>query len=262
MPTTYTHYRFGAMCLERLEPRLRRAAARGRGLFDLGVHGPDVFFYYRPLKKNQVSDYGNQLHRLPARSFFEKARPVFVRCRDREAMMAYLLGFLSHFVLDSTCHGYVEEARKSLGISHNRLEAYLDSRMMEEDGLTPSQVNRGFSLKPSPYHARIMARFFDAAPETVLAASRGQVQVMNLLCSPRGVKKRLARGLIRGLHVPGSFDDLFIDDEIPEEYREAVASLEKLYGKALEEYGALACSLADYLRGAGDLPERFDRNFE
>lgn len=262
MPTTYTHYRFGDRCMAGLPPRLERAVRRHRSLYDIGVHGPDVLFYYHPLKPNPVSRYGSELHRQPARVFFEKARPVFARGGNREAMMAYLLGFLSHFVLDSACHGYVEQARKALGISHNRLEAAFDAYMMEADGLTPSRVNRGISLHPSPYNAGIMAPFFDLPAETVLEASKGQVRIMNLLYSPTGIKKRALRRLIGLFHIPGSFDDLFLDDEIPREYGEAMAVLDGLSGQARKEYGDLAECLVNFLRGREELPERFDRDFE
>lgn len=262
MPTTYTHYRFGDRCLAAMSPALRLAAGRSRALYDIGVHGPDLFFYYHPLKANEVSAYGNRLHRQTARTFFEKVRPVWQAGGSREEMLAYLLGFLSHFVLDSACHGYVEEARKELGISHNKLEAYFDAYLMRADGLTPSRVDRGASLRPSAGRAALIARFFDFPPETVLAASKGQVRVMRLLYSPTGAKKQALRALIRRFGIRGSFDDLFIDDAIPESCRPAMEVLDGLFAQALAEYPALAEALVHYLDGSAPLPERFDRDFE
>lgn len=262
MPTTYTHYRFGDQCRAFLPPEQAAAVDRYRSLYDTGVHGPDLLFYYHPLVPNQVSALGSRMHRLPARDFFEKARKAGAGEDRQGAMLAYLLGFLSHFVLDSACHGYVEEARRELGISHNRLEAFLDAWMMEQDSLNPPGVNRGFSLRPSEGSAAVIARFYEVPKKQILKAQKGQVWVMNLLYSPRGVKKRMLQGLIKGLHIPGSFDDLFIEKEIPGECRGAVEKLAELYEQALTEYGPLAKQLTEYLRGAGRLSERFDRDFE
>lgn len=262
MPTTYTHHRFGDRCTAALPPEGGQAVQRHRSLYDIGVHGPDLFFYYHPLKANEVSAYGSQLHRQPARSFFERAKPVWERYGDKDEMLAYLLGFLSHFVLDSACHGYVEQARKELDISHNRLEALFDASLMRADGLVPSQVRRGAPLQPSPERAAVIARFFDQTPQTVLAASRGQVRVMGLLYSPRGIKKRVFRALLRALGIGSSFDDLFIDDDIPAGCQEALAELNRLFDQALAEYGPLAEALLRYLDGGGPLPARFDRNFD
>ena len=61
-------------------------------------------------------------------------------------MLSYLLGFLSHFALDSACHGYVNSAGPELGVSHNRLEAVYDACLMRRDGLVPTQVMRGAAL--------------------------------------------------------------------------------------------------------------------
>lgn len=262
MPSTYAHHRFGDKCTAALPPEGRQAVQQHRSLYDIGVHGPDLFFYYHPLKSNPISAYGSQLHRQPARVFFERAKPVRERCGDKDEMLAYLLGFLSHFVLDSACHGYVEQARKELGITHNRLESLFEAYLMRADGLTPSRVRRGTALHPSPERAAVIARFFDQTPQTVLAAGRGQVRVMGLLYSPRGIKKRVFRALLRALGIGSSFDDLFIDDDIPAECQEALAELDRLYAQALAEYGPLAEALLRYLNGGGPLPARFDRNFD
>lgn len=262
MPTTYTHHRFGGQCAASLPPELRQAVEQHRSLYDIGVHGPDLFFYYHPLKPNEVSWYGNKMHHVAARRIFEHAKPVWEQNGGGEEMLAYLLGFLSHFTLDSACHGYVEEARKALGITHNRLEAVYDAYLMRADGLTPSRVDRSAPLKPTPARAEVIARFFDFPPKTVLAAGRGQVRVMRLLYSPRGIKKRVLRALIRRLGIGNSFDDLFIDDDIPEDCCNALARLDSLYAQALAEYAALAGALADYLNSGAELPARFDRDFE
>ena len=262
MPTTYTHYRFGDRCIAGLPAELQEAIYQFRGLYDIGVHGPDLFFYYHPLKGNPVSQYGSQLHQLPARTFFERAKPVWERCGGKKEMLVYLLGFLSHFVLDSTCHGYVEEARKALGISHNKLEALFDAYMMKEDSQIPSRVNRGVSLKPTAHRAEVISRFFDFPADIVLEAGKGQAAVMRLLYSPFGGKRRLLCFLIRLLHLPGSFDDLFVENEIPEEYEEAMSVLAELFAQAQEEYTELAENLIRYFLGMEKLSDRFDCNFE
>ena len=55
MPTTYTHQRFGSECLAALPEERREAVQRYRGLYDTGVHGPDIFFYYHPVCPNRVT---------------------------------------------------------------------------------------------------------------------------------------------------------------------------------------------------------------
>ena len=54
MPTTYAHYKFGEEVIGALPRLLRSAIENNRELFDLGVHGPDLLFYYKALTKNPV----------------------------------------------------------------------------------------------------------------------------------------------------------------------------------------------------------------
>ena len=45
MPSTYAHYRFGVAMLPGLPGDVRRTIGRFRRLFDVGLHGPDIFYF-------------------------------------------------------------------------------------------------------------------------------------------------------------------------------------------------------------------------
>ena len=46
MPTTYAHYRFGKEVTEALPRGLQNTIEYHRDLYDIGLHGPDILFYY------------------------------------------------------------------------------------------------------------------------------------------------------------------------------------------------------------------------
>lgn len=63
MPAAYAHYTFGKKVLANIEnPDIRRIITEHRALFDIGLHGPDILFFYRPLKSNPVSKAGHLMH--------------------------------------------------------------------------------------------------------------------------------------------------------------------------------------------------------
>ncbi len=262
MPTTYTHQRFAGECLGLLPERLAAAPYGRRGLYDTGAHGPDLLFYYHVPLANLVAARGSELHHQSGRSFFEHARIVWDLRAEKEAMLAYLLGFLTHFALDSACHGFVNSECARLGVTHNRLEAVWDARLMLRDGRRPTQVYRGESLEPTEKNAAIIAPFYELSESQTLACMRGQARTMRLLRSPRGVKKRLLRGAVRIARLPGGLDDLFIDDRVPPALAPSLDRLDGLYAGALAAYPEMAAQLYDFLQGNGDLPARFDRDFE
>ncbi len=262
MPTTYTHQRFGAECAKVLSGEAAVAARARRGLFNAGAHGPDLLFYYRAPLPSGVARLGSRLHHESARSFFAHARPTWLAGADREGMAAYLFGFLAHFALDSACHGFVNSECSRLGVTHNRLEAVWDARLMLRDGRAPSGVYRGEALSPSRRDAAVIAPFYCLTAGQALAACRGQARAMRILYSPRGVKKKLLRAAISLARLPGDFGGLFIDDEIPPGLCGALDGLDGLYAAALEDYREMAPALMGFLDGGAGLPERFGRDFE
>ena len=68
MPTTYAHYRFGKEVTEALPRGLQNTIEYHRDLYDIGLHGPDILFYYKALKssecdlKGRRSDCGKSVH--------------------------------------------------------------------------------------------------------------------------------------------------------------------------------------------------------
>ena len=59
MPTTYAHYTFGKKVLNELNIDIRDSININMELFNIGLHGPDILFYYKPLKSNKVNKLGN-----------------------------------------------------------------------------------------------------------------------------------------------------------------------------------------------------------
>ena len=85
MPSTYAHRRFGANVLDHLPAPLREKLEAHRELYDIGLHGPDLLFYYHAEKSTPVAALGNAMHDEPGRTFFDRARRVVHEEADREA---------------------------------------------------------------------------------------------------------------------------------------------------------------------------------
>ena len=101
MPATYAHFRFGREVLRRLSPETREAIAPRIQLYHIGLHGPDIFFYYHPLSKNPVQALGGQLHLLSGREILTRMEAVRDRypADSRRGLDAYIFGFICHYAL-------------------------------------------------------------------------------------------------------------------------------------------------------------------
>ena len=52
MPAGYTHFVFGEQVLDQLDESIKKRIMPYIDLYHIGIHGPDILFYYDVYKKN------------------------------------------------------------------------------------------------------------------------------------------------------------------------------------------------------------------
>ena len=137
MPSTYAHRCFGADVLTQLPEALQKKIEPYRALYDIGLHGPDLLFYYKALQSNPVNRLGNAMHEQPGTVFFERARGVIRNAKNRDAALVYALGYICHFALDHSCHPYIEKKIKEIGVTHAEIEVEFDRMLLAKRGHNP-----------------------------------------------------------------------------------------------------------------------------
>ena len=258
MPTTYSHYRFGKECIGVMPEDLQKIVNEHRALFDIGVHGPDIFFY--DLKHDDVAAYGGDMHFKPARDFFENSIKVYHEHEEKDEMMAYLLGFLSHFTLDSQTHGYVDRKMEESGITHNKVESQYDGYLMRKEGRKVNLVDRSESLKPSKEAAHIIALFFPFDEKVMYRVCRCHKRVINSLNCISNLKyKLLTFGL--SLTKDDGKKDLPVNPEEEDICKDSNLRMEKLQKKALRLYPKLLNDYLKALNGEKKLMRYFNHDF-
>lgn len=259
MPTTYAHYRFGCDVLKCLPEPAQALIAKHRALFDFGVHGPDLLFYYKPLGKNAVNQVGYRSHERTGRDFFTQAAEAVKKAPQPEAARAYLYGVLCHFTLDRECHPYVGQ-KEQTGVSHSAIEASFDRYLMEKDGLEPVTHRVTRHLHPSRDSAAVITPFYPPLTEKqVYQAEKSMRFFLNLLIAP-GLKRKLLLGGM-GLAGKASLGDMFVPLA---QNPQCVDSDERLfahYQDALELARTLFAELEDYLNGTGEFGPGYDHTF-
>ena len=190
MPSTYAHRRFGADVLAQLPTQLQAVIAPHRALYDMGLHGPDLLFYYKALQSNHVNRLGNAMHEQPGRVFFARAKGVVNAAKNKDAALAYALGFICHFALDSTCHPYVEQYVRESGVSHCEIETEFDNQLMREDGKDSMKFFTASHIQPGRPAAEVVAPFYEGITvEETYGAMRGMVTVHHLLQASNPAKR-------------------------------------------------------------------------
>jgi len=261
MPTTYTHYRFGKDVYSQLSLSAQETIDRYRGLYDIGLHGPDLLFYYNALTKNPVNQAGSAIHQKPGREFFENAKSVLNVTTAQEPSMAYVYGVLCHFALDSNCHPYIEQMVRECGISHSAIEAELDRFFMEKDGHEPLSYKPTGHLIPCAFHARVISPFFPhVETNKILTCIRSMVFYCNCFVIPDQFRRRLIFMLLKWIGSQHRRDMFLSYEKIPE-CVPLCLRLEELYQHAIKDAAELIQNYEDYLAGNALLDKRFDHTF-
>lgn len=262
MPTTYAHYRFGKDVYERLPDSLKESIDEYRGLYDIGLHGPDLLFYYKALTKNPINQKGFAMHERPGQEFFQAAAPIADAMTDSSPARAYLCGFLCHFALDSNCHPYVEQMVRETGVTHSAIEAELDRYFMEKDGHDPLSYHPTGHLIACPFHARVIARFFPGIGNREIETCIRSIRFYcNLLVVPGRFRRALTYTVMKLGGCSQSIRDMVIRYQKIPACIPLCIRLEELYQKAVADAVELIQNFQEYMDGNSVLDKRLEHTF-
>jgi hypothetical protein len=262
MPTTYAHYTFGQEVLKLLKDDIKNLINKNKDLFNIGLHGPDILFYYHPLKSNNISKTGHRLHSLNADAFFENARKVINICSDYDAACAYVLGFVCHFMLDSQCHPYIRQKENNT-LTHGAIEAEFDRLLMLKNKMDPISFKPTAHIVHNSDNAEIISWFFDnISREEISDALKSMKFHLNFLVAPGRIKRSL---IFAGLKLSGNYNGmsgLVMSYEPIEECQEINEKLYELYTQAVETAADLIEEYYKNIKSNEKINKRFSRNFE
>ncbi|MBE6976857.1 MAG: hypothetical protein E7439_06675 [Ruminococcaceae bacterium] len=201
MPATYAHYRFGTMLLPNMPGDVRRTIQRFRRLFEVGLHGPDIFYYQIPGFKKDASFLGIKFHEQTGKEFFQRVVRA-VRLERSEASQAYLYGVLCHYCLDSRMNSYIKEQAEQEGISSLMVETEFDRFLLEKDGKVPAcSQDLTPHLKLTPGEWETVAKFYPpATAKNVKDSLNNMIFILRLLATPEGTRRKV---LTKGVGVLG-----------------------------------------------------------
>lgn len=262
MPANFAHYRFGKLVLAVLPQPEKKIVLDAFDSYALGLHGPDVLFYYKPIRMNAVSRRGIALHDSEAYPFFVDSKEKYIGRKRREADLAYLFGFICHFALDSTCHPIVQRTMAEKNVPHLLVESSFDRSLMIKSGLQPERVDT--------------ARHVHCNEETIqdvstyLCVSRGEAKKA---ISSFGFYARLLRPsnfakrefLQIGMHVLGIYDSRYSAILPDRKFHDLDDSDSVLYQKmniAVSLAKELIANYHLFVEDVESLDKRFRRNYE
>ncbi len=186
MPLNYAHYRFGAAMLASMPADLRRSVNRFRQLYDVGLHGPDIFAYGTPIPGSKLRALGEKLHQQTGREFFGRISRG-LRLEPTEAGVAYLYGLLSHYCLDSLCRPFLKAQEADSEASLQEMETEFDRYLLELDNkIPPYAQDMSLHMRLTPGECETVAKFYTGITDgQVKDCVRNMAMVTRLLAGSR-----------------------------------------------------------------------------
>lgn len=259
MPSHYAHYRFGAAMVPGLTGDAQGPVKRFRQLYDVGLHGPDPFFYYSPVIPTAVGKLGHALHMQTGREFFQRVCRN-LRLEPSEAGVAYLYGVLCHYCLDSVCHPFINQKAKE-GFNHMEMETEFDRYLLELDGKTPACAqDRSGHICLTPEECETVARFYPSATaKHIRQGVEKMAAVTRMLTAPQGRRLRFLENAVRLLGENGRG---LVMTASPDPRCAALdGDLMGLYRKACGLFPTLCAQLQAHLAHNAPLGEEFSPVF-
>lgn len=218
MPNLVTHYLCGLEAVNILEnEECRKLIRQHQNVFNLGVQGPDILFYYEvwPWSSKSIeTNIGQTMHISKVNKVFRAFTDYIVRQNGyvRNVLTVYLLGFICHNCMDSIGHPYIfyrsgfnkpEYNQENLFLYyHRRFETsidvllckkFLNKRVHEINCDKLIAINETEINLISEMYVSVVKAVFgsDLRKKKVGRAIKEMHLVERLLKDPHGIKKRL-----------------------------------------------------------------------
>lgn len=261
MPAAYAHFTFGQLVIDKVDKKVKNLIENNLSLYNIGLHGPDILFYYKPFKKNFVNNYGSQLHKKTAADFFSSAKKIIKRYDAPEEACAYILGFICHYMLDSECHPIVRKYEKT-GISHNKIETEFERVLMLKNELELNSYKAAAHINYDDKYCQCISMFLKNINQNQIKKSLFFMKLyLNSLVCPGYLKRFFVTFLLR---ITGNYDNLkglIMSNKVDISFLPINDLLYESYTNAVSNTADIINEYYDNLDDISYMNSRFERNF-
>lgn len=262
MPSTYAHRYFGERVRSELPDALRRVIDSNRELFDVGLHGPDILFYHKPLFHNKVNRLGHRMHTEAGTRFFTEVTPDVKNSKDEEGALSYILGFICHFTLDSACHPCVRMTMKQTNVPHVEIETEFDKALMAGHGLDPWDFDTTDHMITGRRTSEIIGSLLKITSKDAEIAVRDMKKYCRFFTTESKAARKVIFPMLKISGLEKNVRGMFLNRKDHPLCAESNEELTRLMEKAVTTGAELIESYMQYYEHGIPLHRRFERKYE
>lgn len=257
MPSIYAHHRFGAEMIAKMPKRQQRTVIRFRQLYDMGLQGPDIFYYQGVIKGDSIGDL---YHNETGLAFFERVCTM-IRSNPSEGARAYLYGVLAHYALDSLSHPFINRMAQEGTLNHSQIETEFDRHLLYTDGKKPPYLqDLSKHIRLTPGECQTVAAFYPKATSRQIKVHVHRMAIITKsLALPKGLRRSFVEKAIRILQprIAGRFMSI----HPAHAGRKLNPDLMRLYEIAAQRYPLLLEQVQAHIRSKEPLSADFSVPF-
>ena len=261
MPAAYSHYRLGKLVLEQLHQPMKGFLEANLDYFNIGLHGPDILFYNRPYLHSKVNRLGSAMHKVRADVFFYQAIEIFKETKS-EAQLAYLCGFVCHYILDHNTHPYINTIIKETGITHFEIETELDRYFMVKDNLDPLRTRLTDHIHVTDEIIDNLEPYLKVTKKELKKSLKGMKFYDRLLLAPQLYKRSLIYLVLALTFTYKRFQGFVVNYRPNKKVAPYLEHLENLFKQSVQEANLAIYNFIDTIRYDCPLPACFEHNFK
>ena len=235
MPGYMSHYIFGKLEYKKLsQNEIKRAIKDNITVYNLGLQGPDIFFYYPAARFISKKNLGSIMHNSLTGKYIGTMIAYIVKMQDtreRNIAIAYLAGYLGHYSMDVVCHPYIyyktdyESHNKFYHSRHVALETDIDYLLVKEYmKKNISRIHYGKIIRMTDEQCSVIAEMLVYACKVTYQDIRfdkrqavfvikNMARFINIINDKTGYRKMIVRYLSKIIKFFQKFNQIFINDE-------------------------------------------------
>lgn len=252
MPAIYAHYSFAKKVYDKLDLNLKRIIDKDLNSYYLGAVGPDPLYYYKPVKGFPLIKQSDKIHRLAMKDLLENT--------NVDDDLAYILGMICHFTLDTNVHKFIHEIEKT-GYSHNKIETTFEKIINQKDGYNYKKYKFNQILKYLKDYQTV-AKILEVDKKIAKKAVKDMRLIISFLDTFNPIKLCLIKIVLKIIGGYEKNKDLILANDFDESYRENLKTIEELYETSIDKCVYLINNYYSYLMNKEDLDNQFNYNFE
>ncbi|MEG0284210.1 MAG: zinc dependent phospholipase C family protein [Erysipelotrichales bacterium] len=262
MPAIAMHHFYALEVAKRLSSDLQKIIEENQAFYNIGAQGPDIFFFYKPILPNKVNKYGVKLHHQNASRLLNNKHINKEDINDQ--FIAYLLGYVTHFSLDSSFHPIINQVCPNFN-EHMILESELERIIIAKNTKNKDahlykrhqliDINQDYGKVLSPFYSELHAHTIDRA-------IKDMHKYTQFLYAPENKRKNKYNKFFNIFVKKANFSNMMISENINDTYDSTITYLLSIYEQTII-YGQILCmNLIEHLNDNIELDKSFNKDFE